>query len=187
MLLGLWGGLIPFVGPYFDYAFGPNSTWHYTTDRLWLNILPGAVALIAGLRLLTARSRSASRLGGWLAVLAGTWFVIGPAVSLTWETGAGPIGPPLYDSTRQMLELVGYFYLLGAVIVFFGAVMLGRFAPVRALGGPPVAAEPPAGVGDEPFAAQAGQPRLAGAPPRQARTGRIRAPFRRRERERAQP
>lgn len=162
MLLGLWGGLIPFVGPYFDYAFGPNSTWHYTTDRLWLNILPGAVALIAGLRLLTARSRSASRLGGWLAVLAGTWFVIGPAVSLTWETGAGPIGPPLHDSTRQMLELVGYFYLLGAVIVFFGAVMLGRFAPVRALGEPPVAAEPPAGVGDEPFAAQAGQPRLAG-------------------------
>ena len=42
-LLGIWGALIPFVGPYFDYSFGTNSTWHYTADRLWLNILPGAL------------------------------------------------------------------------------------------------------------------------------------------------
>jgi len=31
-LLGVWGAVIPFVGPYFDYSFGVNSTWHYTTD-----------------------------------------------------------------------------------------------------------------------------------------------------------
>ena len=76
-LLGIWGALIPFVGPYFDYSFGTNSTWHYTADRLWLNILPGALALLAGLLLLTASRRTTGSLGGWLAVTAGTWGTIG--------------------------------------------------------------------------------------------------------------
>ena len=126
-LLGIWGALIPFVGPYFDYSFGTNSTWHYTADRLWLNILPGALALLAGLLLLTASRRTTGSLGGWLAVTAGTWFLIGPSVSLTWESGAGPIGRPLFGSTRQMLELVGYFYGLGALVIALGAFAAGRF------------------------------------------------------------
>jgi len=127
-LLGLWGALIPFVGPYFDYSFGVNSSWHYTTDRLWLNILPGALAVIAGVLLFIAATRVAGVLGGWLAVVAGTWFVVGPAVSLTWETGTGPIGRPLFGATRQMLELLGYFYGLGALILALGAFSIGRFA-----------------------------------------------------------
>ena len=63
-LLGIWGALIPFVGPYFDYSFGTNSTWHYTSDRLWLNILPGALALLGGLLLLTASRRPSGTFGG---------------------------------------------------------------------------------------------------------------------------
>jgi hypothetical protein len=128
VLLGIWGALVPFVGPYFDYSFGVNSTWHYSTDRLWLDILPGAVAVVGGLLVFSARTRTAGVVGGWLAVLAGAWFAVGPAVSLTWEHGIGPIGPPLYGTTRQALELVGYFYGLGAVIVALGAFAIGRFA-----------------------------------------------------------
>lgn len=127
-LLGIWGALIPFVGPYFNYSFGANSTWHYTTNRLWLDILPGAAALLAGFLLLVARSRFIAALGAWLAILAGAWFVIGPPVSLTWEHSFGPIGSPLYGPTRQMLELIGYFYLLGALIVALAAYVLGRLA-----------------------------------------------------------
>jgi hypothetical protein len=133
VLLGIWGVLIPFVGPYFDYSFGVNSTWHYTTDRLWLDILPGVVALLGGLLLLFATTRAAGMLGGWLAVLAGAWFVIGPAVSLTWERGSGPIGPPLYGSTRRALESIGYFYGLGALIIALAAFATGRFASRPAL------------------------------------------------------
>src|SRR6476646_5001813 len=107
--LGIWVALIPFVGPYFDYSFGTNSTWHYTTDRLWLDILPGALAVLAGVMLLVAATRVAGLFAGWLAVIAGAWLVAGPSVSLTWESGPGPIGRPLFGSTRQMLELVGYF------------------------------------------------------------------------------
>src|SRR5436189_5671606 len=84
-VLGIWGALIPFMGPYFDYSFGVNSTWHYTSDRLWLDILPGAVALVGGLLIVLAATRAAGVLGAWLAVSAGAWFAIGPAVSLTWD------------------------------------------------------------------------------------------------------
>ena len=129
VLLGLWGALIPFVGPYFDYSFGVNSTWHYASDRLRLDILPGAVAVLGGALLLVGVRRAACALGGWLALLAGAWFVIGPAMSLTWESGQGPIGAPLFGPTRQMLELVGYFYGLGALIVALAAFSLGRLAP----------------------------------------------------------
>ena len=44
MLLGLWGALIPFVGPYFRYAYTPDTAWTYNTGRLWLEVLPGAAA-----------------------------------------------------------------------------------------------------------------------------------------------
>src|SRR5579871_4756205 len=146
-LLGLWGAIIPFVGPYFDYSFGSNVTWHYTTDRLVLSILPGAAAIVGGLLLVGAASRIAGMLGGWLAVLAGLWFAVGPAFSRIWEHGAGPIGAPTGGHVRQALELVGYFHGLGALIVAFAAVAVGRFASrppvVVAPEGEPSAAAPP--------------------------------------------
>jgi hypothetical protein len=127
-LLGVWVALIPFVGPYFDYSFGTNATWHFTTDRLWLDILPGVLAVLAGALLLVTGHRLAGIFGGWLAIVAGAWLVVGPSVSLTWERGRGPIGRPLFGSTRQMLELIGYFYGAGVLIAGLGAFAIGRFA-----------------------------------------------------------
>jgi len=141
-LLGVWGALIPFVGPYFDYSFGVNSTWHYTTDRLLLCILPGAAAIVGGALMIKAASRAAGAFGGWLAVLAGGWFVIGPVLSRTWEHGAGPIGVPLFGTARQAAELIGYFYGLGALIIALAAFAVGRFAsrPALAMSATPVVA-----------------------------------------------
>ena len=34
VLLGLWGALIPLVGPYFHYAYTPTSAWTLTTGRV---------------------------------------------------------------------------------------------------------------------------------------------------------
>lgn len=165
MLLGVWGGLIPFVGPYFNYSFGTNSTWHYTTDRLWLNILPGAVAVVGGLLLLFAATRAAGIFGGWLVLAAGAWFAIGPAVSLTWEHGAGPIGRPLFGSTRQMLELVGYFYGLGALLVALSAFAIGRFASRPRLVEEPAAMAAGAAAGAS-APARSAAPRARSAEPR---------------------
>ena len=49
VLLGLWGGLIAFVGPYFHYAYTPDQGFTYTTGRLWLEILPAAGTVVGGL------------------------------------------------------------------------------------------------------------------------------------------
>src|ERR1700709_693701 len=42
ILLGAWGGLIPFVGPYFSYGYTPNVTWHWDAARFWYEALPGS-------------------------------------------------------------------------------------------------------------------------------------------------
>jgi hypothetical protein len=127
VLLGVWGALIPFVGPYFHYAFGNYDAWHYTANRLWLDILPGAAAVLGGLLLLTSSRRTSGILGGWLAIAAGAWFAIGPSVSLIWHKAGNPIGSPTGGHLRQAVELLGYFYGLGVLIAVLAAFASGRF------------------------------------------------------------
>lgn len=137
VILGLWGGLIPFVGPYFHYAYGSYATWHYTHQRLWLDILPGAAAVVGGLMLLRGTSRAGGLFAGALALVAGAWFAIGPTVSLLWHSSGDPIGAPMGGHIRQMLEQLGFFYALGVSIAALAAFAMGRFASR-----PPLAAEP---------------------------------------------
>jgi hypothetical protein len=127
ILLGAWGALIPFIGPYFDFAYTPDQEWFWTTARGWLEVLPGAVTVLGGLLMFMSRNRATAMLGGWLTVLAGAWFVVGRA--LAGPLGIGDVGSPIAatDTKRVWLELT-YFYGLGALIVFFGAVALGRLS-----------------------------------------------------------
>jgi hypothetical protein len=127
VLLGVWGGLIPFVGPYFHYAFGNYDTWHYTSNRLYLDILPSAVAILGGLLLLRSARRRSGVMGGWLALAAGAWFAIGPSVSLIWHRAGNPIGVPTGGHNRQAVELLGYFHGLGVLIAALAAFATGRF------------------------------------------------------------
>jgi hypothetical protein len=39
VILGVWGALIPFIGPNFDFAYTPGQAW--TAARGWLEVLPG--------------------------------------------------------------------------------------------------------------------------------------------------
>jgi hypothetical protein len=127
ILLGLWGALVPFFGPYFHYAFGSYQTWHYTSERLWLCIIPGAVAVIGGLMLLRSAHRTSGLLGGWLALAAGAWFAIGPSISLLWHAAGDPIGAPMGGHTRQAIEWLGYFSGLGVLIAALAAFAMGRY------------------------------------------------------------
>jgi hypothetical protein len=127
VVLGLWGALLPFVGPYFHYAFGNYDAWQFTTNRFWLDVLPGALAVVGGLLLLRSATRAGGLIGGWLALAAGVWFAIGPTVSLLWDGSGAPIGPPVGGQVQRMLELLGYFHGLGAAIVALAAFAMGRF------------------------------------------------------------
>jgi hypothetical protein len=126
MLLGAWGAVIPFVGPYFDYAYTPNTTWEWTAARGYLEVLPGAAAFLAGLVLVLTAHRATASLAGWLGVAAGAWFVIGPLVAPLWRSDY--LGTPIGDATNVSLEQIGMFFGLGAAIVLLAAVAVGRFS-----------------------------------------------------------
>jgi hypothetical protein len=131
ILLGVWGGLIPFVGPYFNFAYTPDQEWTWTTARGWLEVLPAAATVVGGLLLLASRNRATATVGGWLTVLAGAWFVVGRPFA--GPLGIGDPGSPVAsaDWKRAVLE-IAYFSGLGVAIVFLGAIALGRLS-VRSL------------------------------------------------------
>ena len=131
ILLGLWGALIPFVGPYFHFAYTPDTAWTYNTARLWLEILPGAAVFLGGLLLMIATGRHVALFGALLAAVAGAWFTLGPVLSPLWNNhvpmGGSPAGSTVYMRTMEQL---GFFTALGVVIVFIAAAALGRVASV---------------------------------------------------------
>jgi hypothetical protein len=129
VLLGIWGALIPFIGPYFHYAYTPDRAWAASAGRLWLEILPGAVTLAGGVVVLMSRFRPLAAFGAWLAALAGAWFAVGNLVAVRW-TALSTAGRPVGGSTRALLEQIGFFAGLGVVIVFVAALALGRFSVI---------------------------------------------------------
>jgi hypothetical protein len=132
LALGVWGGIVAFIGPYFHYAFINHHAWHWTTGRLWLEVIPGAVAVFAGLELMRTANRATGAFAGWLAAAAGTWFIVGQTVSTIWNHGASQAGRPLGSTFLRMIEQLGYFYAVGAAILFLAALALGRFSVVSA-------------------------------------------------------
>lgn len=125
IVLGLWGALVPFIGPAFGFAYDQNQGAAWSAARGWLEVLPGVVAIIGGLLLVRSQNRATAMLGGWLSVVAGGWFVVGRVVATTLTIGeiGGPVAAT--DTKSAWLELT-YFHGLGALIVFLGAMALGR-------------------------------------------------------------
>jgi hypothetical protein len=125
ILLGLWAGLLPLVGPYFHFTYTPDHAWSFTTGRDLLEIAPAAAALLGGLILTISTHRAFAAFGAWLAALGGAWLVVGVALSSLWG-GGYHIGTPTGGSTRQILEQIAHFSGVGVVIVFLAALALGR-------------------------------------------------------------
>lgn len=148
VLLGLWGGLVPFVGPYWDFAYTPDSTWTTTSGRWYLEVVPAAAVVLGGLIALGGRNRLAGAFGALLAAAGGAWFAVGGPLSTLWTAdGADAAGSPVGNSTRQVVEQLTFFTGLGVVVVFFAALALGRFAVAGRIAEPrpvePVEAEGP--------------------------------------------
>jgi hypothetical protein len=140
ILLGLWGGLGPLVGPYFHFGFTPDATWHYDSGRLYYSIVPGAAALLGGLLVATTRNRAAGITGGLLAVLGGAWFVTGAGFVADVLKKAISAGVPIQTATsgaqslalRSYLETLSLYSGLGILILIAGAIAMGRFSMVAA-------------------------------------------------------
>ena len=130
ILLGAWAALIPFIGPYFNLAFtpSPNTSWHWTTERGVFEVLPGAAAALGGLLLMVSANRLVASFGGWLAAAGGAWLVVGPTLahSLGFTHLGGP--DPSSRSSVQTLEVLLFFFAIGAAILFLAALGLGRLS-----------------------------------------------------------
>ena len=127
IVLGGWGAVIPFVGPHFNFAYTPDQDWAWSTARGWLEVLPGSAAVLGGLLLIFSGNRITAIVGGWLAVLAGVWFVVGTEVAPL--LGIGSAGDPIAATDRKRAALeISYFSGLGALIVFVGGIALARLA-----------------------------------------------------------
>jgi hypothetical protein len=128
VVLGAWAALVPFIGPYFDFAFtpAPNDAWHWTSGRGWLELLPGVAAVVGGLLLLAGTNRVVLTFASWLGVAGGAWLVVGPVLAprISLSTGA----PESSGGWVQTLEALFFFYAIGAGILFFGASALGRLS-----------------------------------------------------------
>jgi hypothetical protein len=145
MLLGAWGALIPFVGPYFHFAYTPDSAWTMTSGRFFLEVLPGAAVFIGGLILLVSAFRPAAMTGAWLAAAGGAWFALGTSLAPLWSGGPATLagaritvpavlrsGAPVGGPAHVVAEHLSFFVGLGVVIVFIAAAALGRLAVVSA-------------------------------------------------------
>jgi hypothetical protein len=132
VLLGLWGALIPLVGPYFHYAYTPDTAWTFTAGRIWLEIVPGVATILGGIILLASASRPVAMVGAELAAVAGAWFALGTVLSPIWPAAStlNPGSPVGATTLIRQLEHLGFFTGLGVVIVFVAALALGRLMVV---------------------------------------------------------
>lgn len=125
LIAGIWGGLIPFLGPTFNFTLGPNVAWHWTTGRLWLSVLPAAAAVLGGLILMGKGPRLSGKFGALLALAGGVWFAVGPDVSMLWNHGVSQQGVAHgHHTITRFLEYLTLHSGLGALITALAAYSL---------------------------------------------------------------
>ncbi len=138
ILLGLWGGLALFFGPYFHFGYTPDKVWDYNQGRLYYSIIPAAAVLVGGLLAAVTRNRAIGLSGGLLAALGGAWFGIGQTFTAIVLKRSIPGGSPILRSGETLTSLHAYvemltlFAGLGLVVVFVGALTIGRFSMLAA-------------------------------------------------------
>jgi len=131
VVIGAWGGIIPYLGPVFGYGATGDRSWTWNLGHGVLGFAPGAVAVLAGLAMMVGAGRVALGLGrpglalaGLGALLAGAWFVVGPTAWPVLDHGtlyfAG--GSPY----RQMLDMIGYAFGPGVILAAAGGFALAK-------------------------------------------------------------
>lgn len=128
VLVGAWGAVAVYIGPYFGYRPVSRSAWDWNLQNSLLHLAPGALAVIAGLLLLAIRpGRGASRRAALavpaiLLAVAGAWFVVGPVAWPTFESG--PAYAPVLDAGRNLLNQAGASLAPGLALAAFAGMAL---------------------------------------------------------------
>jgi hypothetical protein len=144
--LGVWGAIVPFIGPEFNYPFPAGSdvgSWEWSSTTWQLSLLPGVATAYGGVILLglLGTMRFVPALGALIALAAGAWFVLGAEFSRLWTS------PPPDGTGSDWIVIatnVGYHEGLGIVISALAAFALGLLAlmPERTPTAQPVTSHP---------------------------------------------
>ena len=140
-LLGAWAFFVPLVGPYFSFGFDTDDAWSFTRLHWILSLAPGIVVFVGGLFMLMPL-RAPAWVGGALALLGGAWLVVGPELYPVFS--AGSVEPLAASEWKTALLWIGYFYGVGALVVYLAGLAQG-LASSR----PAVVEREPAGVEPE--------------------------------------
>jgi hypothetical protein len=129
LVLGAWAAVVPFIGPYLDFAYTPatNTAWLWTAVRGWFEVAPGAAAVAGGLLLLAGTNRAITIAGSWLGIAAGAWLIVGPSLTGVLDQTMGS-PDPASTTNVQALEALFFFYGVGALILFVASAALGRLS-----------------------------------------------------------
>jgi hypothetical protein len=131
LVLGLWGALVPFVGPSFGYGMGGVAAWTWTESHATLHLAPGVAAIVGAFFLLRGRGASQT-VGALLAMAGGIWFVIAPSLHPLWAgqgtTGMSGMGD---SAASSALSALGYHYGTGVLIAIVATYTLGILGHAR--------------------------------------------------------
>jgi hypothetical protein len=129
ILLGAWGGIVPFVGPVFGYSADAAGSWTWTSAHAWLFLVPGATAVVGGLMMMIGGTvhTGVTKIGSLLAICAGAWFVVGP---IAWPILQGSQFFTGYSTLHQFEYWIGYSIGPGVLLLCLGGWAIGH-GPAR--------------------------------------------------------
>ncbi|HEY6473945.1 MAG TPA: hypothetical protein VIY26_13715 [Acidimicrobiales bacterium] len=130
VLASAWGGIVPFVGPIFNFSGDGSGSWHWNLAHAVLALAPGAAGVLLGLfviaesrGIVVGKGRLSLATAGTLLMVCGAWFAIGP---LAWPVLSNS---GTYFAASSHLRLlayeVGYSIGVGLVLVVCGAFVDG--------------------------------------------------------------
>lgn len=108
ILLGAWGSLIPFAGAVLRLRLHPGLGVGLYQRAAVAGDPAGASTFAGGVLLLITGRRHTAVGGALLAVAAGAWFAVGPAVSPLWNAAAGPGTPAGTGTVTRTVEQLGF-------------------------------------------------------------------------------
>src|ERR1700678_2025461 len=132
VVCGVWGAVVPFVGPSFGYRSHGQAAWQWSSMHAVVYLAPGLVAALFGLIILGLGfnpARIVIGLAGFIVVACGAWFVFSPALWPTFGTGA--VFEPARTAIGNFGNQFGYNLAVGVLLIALGGMAMKPSVPDR--------------------------------------------------------
>lgn len=130
VLVSAWGGIVPYVGPLFDYSGDGSGSWHWNLAHAVLALAPGILGVLLGVFVIAesrgvvvGKGRLTLATAGTLLMICGAWFAVGPLAWPILSNGSGYFVASTH--LRVLAYEVGYSIGTGLILVVCGAFVDG--------------------------------------------------------------